>query len=66
LLYIFYRQYSSLAVFIGTGDAVIEENNLKLAEINARRNAIKNSIYNYLKNKLSTNDAFPEITTELF
>ena len=62
----FYRNILLSAVFIGTGDAVIEENNLKVAEINARRNAIKNSIYNYLKNKLSANDAFPEITREYF
>jgi hypothetical protein len=54
------------AVFIGEGDAIIEENNLKVAEINARTNAIKNSIYNYLKNKLPEDDTFPEITTEYF
>ena len=54
------------AVYTGIGDAVIEDNNLKIAEITAKNNAIENSIYNYLKSKLSKNTTIPEITSEFF
>ncbi len=54
------------AVFTGIGDAVIEDNNLKIAEIAAKNNAIENSIYNYLKSKISESNTIPEITSEFF
>lgn len=54
------------AIFRGVGEAVVEGNDLKIAETNAKQNALEDAIYNYLRSKTTENNTIPEITSEYF
>lgn len=69
IAYIFFFidvELSYSALYRGIGEAVVKGDDLKMAEINARKNAIENAIYNYLKSKMRERNAIPEITSEYF